>query len=311
LPQHHWIIGVLSLLVSCTTLAEKTPHQWLSSMESAHQQLNFKLPLIHLERGHVQTYAFEHGRVDGDEVVYIASLSGPVRHSYRINDVVTYVEPETNPYSVYAQKIVGPSPVKFVGKLQQISQNYSVTALGKGRIAGRICQLIRLKSKDKHRFNYILWLDLQTSLVMRYDLFDLDNNLLEQIQAVGLSVSDLPSSNLIKLKGSNKVEVSVAPPLPPQNWSLSWIPAGYSLQTRDNHRLMVTDKTVDYLLLSDGLSDISVYVSPAGELALPEKAITQNGIAMANYRQGNADITVVGRVPYETALKIARSVKPQ
>lgn len=311
MQQFHWIIGVFSLLASTASFAEKTPHQWLESMEVAHQQLNYKLPLIHLERDHVQTYAFEHGRVDGDEVVFIASLSGPVRHSYRVNNVVTYVEPETHPYSILAEKIVGPSPVKFVGKLPEIMQNYSVTALGKGRIAGRICQLIRLKSNDEHRFNFILWLDEQSSLVLRYDLFDLENNLLEQIQAVGLSISENPSENLIKLKNANEVEVNVPPQITDQRWTLSWLPQGYQQQARDSHRLIITEKNVDYMLLSDGLSDVSIYVARAGEVALPEKALTKNGIAMANYRQGNADITVVGRIPYETAMQIARSVKPK
>jgi len=308
LQAHHVIIGAFSLLVSLTTLAEKTPKEWLSSMEQAHQQLNFKLPLIHLERDHVQTYAFEHGRVDDQEVVYISSLSGPVRHSYRIDDIVTYVEPESRPYSINGRKIVGPSPMKFVGKLAKIEQNYSVTALGKGRIAGRTCQLIRLKSKDGHRFNYIIWLDEQSSLVLRYDLFDLSNNLLEQVQAVGLNISEQPSTNLVKLKNAEKIDVNLIAQTTQQRWTLSWLPPGYTQQNRDNHRLMVTAKHVDYLLLSDGLSDISVYVSQAGELPLPEKALTKNGISMANHRQGNVDITVVGRIPYDTALKLSRSI---
>lgn len=309
MQAHHWILGVFSLVVSMTTYAEKTPLQWLTSMEQAHQQLNFKLPLVHLERDHVQTYAFEHGNVEDQEVVYIASLSGPVRHSYRIDNLVTYVEPETKPYSINAQKIVGPSPMKFVGKLDQIERNYSITALGKGRIAGRICQLIRLKSKDKHRFNYIIWLDQQSSLVLRYDLFDLENNLLEQVQAVGLNISEAPSENLVKLKNANKLDVSITAKSAQQRWSLSWTPPGYVQQSRDNHRLMITSKNVDYMLLSDGLSDVSIYVAQAGELPLPEKALTKNGISMANHRQGNIDVTVVGRIPYETALQISRSVK--
>lgn len=309
MQAHHLIIGVFSVLVSLTSFAEKTPKEWLVSMEQAQQQLNYKLPLVHLERDHVQTYAFEHGVIDEQEVVYIASLSGPVRHSYRIENLVTYVEPETKPYSIKGQKIVGPSPMKFSGKLAQIEQNYSVTALGKGRIAGRICQLIRLKSKDKHRFNYILWLDQQTSLVLRYDLFDLENNLLEQVQAVALKVNEQPSENLVKLKNANQVEVNMTTPNRQQGWELSWLPPGYSIQSRDNHRLIITSKPVEYVLISDGLSDVSIYVSEAGELPLPEKALTKNGISMANHRQGAVDITVVGRIPYETALQLSRSIK--
>lgn len=304
-------VGIISLLVSGLALAEKTPTDWLNDMNLAHQSLNFTLPMVHLEPKSAQTYLFEHGVTNEKQVVYIAALSGPVRHSYRIDNIVTYMEPESRPYSIHSEKIVGPSPAIFVGKTQHILENYSLTMIEKGRIAGRITQLIRLKAKDKHRFNYILWLDLETSLLLRYDLFDLNNNLLEQVQAVGLQISENPSENIIKLGEKPSDETRIMAAMPQENWDFSWLPSGFSIQASDLHRVVNTDQAVEYIMLSDGLSQVSVYIAKAGNIELPSKSFTNNGIAMANHRVGSLDITVVGRVPFDTAMKIAHSIQPK
>lgn len=305
------IIGAFSLLFSSVALAEKTPTDWLDSMSLAHQTLNFTIPMVHLEPNSAQTYLFEHGVSNDRQVVYIAALSGPVRHSYRVDNVVTYMEPESRPYSINAAQIIGPSPAIFVGKVQHILDNYTLTMIEKGRIAGRVTQLIRLKAKDNNRFNYILWLDVETKLLLRYDLFDLNNNLIEQVQAVGLHLNERPSDNIEKLAAQPKHETVMLPSTAQDNWRFSWLPAGFEVKASDEHRVVNTAQNVDYLMLSDGLTQISVYVTNAQKAELPSRLQTNNGLSVANFRRGLTDITVIGRIPYETALKIAQSIEPK
>ncbi|MCG7530955.1 MucB/RseB C-terminal domain-containing protein [Psychrobium sp. MM17-31] len=305
------IIGAFSLLFSSVALAEKTPTDWLDSMSLAHQTLNFTIPMVHLEPNSAQTYLFEHGVSNDRQVVYIAALSGPVRHSYRVDNVVTYMEPESRPYSINAAQIIGPSPAIFVGKVQHILDNYTLTMIEKGRIAGRVTQLIRLKAKDNNRFNYILWLDVETKLLLRYDLFDLNNNLIEQVQAVGLHLNERPSDNIEKLAAQPKHETVMLPSTAQDNWRFSWLPAGFEVKASDEHRVVNTAQNVDYLMLSDGLTQVSVYVANAQKAELPARLQTNNGLSVANFRRGLTDITVIGRIPYETALKIAQSIEPK
>lgn len=301
------LIGLL--LVSGSALAEKLPLDWLKSMDIAHKELNFTMPLIHLEPNSVQTYLYEHGVSNDKQVVYMAALSGPVRHRYRVDNKVTYLEPENKPYTISGNKIVGASPALFVDKIDHIEENYSMTVIEKGRIAGRVTQLVRLKAKDENRFNYILWLDLETSLLLRYDLFDLNNNLLEQVQAVGLHLNQLPSDNIIQLAARADDEVRIVTALQQDKWQFNWLPQGFSIQASDSHRVDKDLDAVEYLMLSDGLSQVSVYIALGSKIELPPKLITTSGIAMANQRYGQYDVTVVGRIPYETALRIARSIE--
>jgi len=296
-------------LVSSAALAEKTPIDWLNSMDSAHQKLNFTIPMVHLEPNSVQTYLFEHGVSNNKQVVYMAALSGPVRHSYRVDNKVTYLEPESRPYTINASKIVGASPALFVGKIQHIIDNYSMTMVEKGRIAGRVTQLIRLKAKDGDRFSYILWLDLETSLLLRYDLFDLDNNLVEQVQAVGLNLNTEPSENIIQLSMRPSDQVHALTTTQQDKWTFNWLPNGFVVQASDSHRVDKALSAVEYVMLSDGLSQVSVYIAKAITAEIPAKLQTNSGITMANKRYGQYDVTVVGRIPYNTALKIANAVE--
>lgn len=296
-------------VVKKSAIAQKTPLQWLEQMSHAYTDHNFQLSIIHLQRNRIQSFSFEHGVVDNKQVVYIGSLTGAVSHSYRIDDHVTYIDPDTQPYTVKADIIAMPSPSFFINKQQVITDNYTLSLAGKGRVAGRVVQLVRLKSKDQHRFNYVLWLDSQSSLLLRYDSYDLNNNLVEQMQVIKVEVAKQPTKGLTSLVNTKPLPLTI---LPSENlnsrWQFNWLPQGYQVTATDSHRLTKTAQSVDYLMLSDGLTEISVYVALAGEISFPERIITEGGIAVARHRQSNIDITVVGKAPLETVTKIAHSI---
>ena len=306
--RKYWLALVL-LTVTGSALAETTPIQWLEKMNAAYHQSNFSLSIIHLQRNHIQSFSFEHGIVGEDKVVYINSLTGPVSHSYRINNQVTYIDPEIKPYRVESATIVIASPAFFVDKEAAVIANYQLTLGGQGRVAGRAVQLLRLTAKDEHRFNYILWLDVETSLLLRYDSYDLNNNLIEQMQAITFELRDQPDEKLVKLVNSDLKNVVKAPQVSTSTrWQFNWLPSNFSVAASDSHRLFTTTQPVDYILLTDGVSEISVYVARADDVAFPERLITPGGIAVARHRESGIDFTVVGKIPLETAIKISHSM---
>lgn len=289
--------------------SEKTAQAWVQGMNQAFSALNFKLPLIHLQRNRIQTYSFDHGIVADKQVVLLDYLSGPARQSYRVDDLVTYVDAEFPSYSIQSSKIVAPTPAMFVGDIAKLEKNYRFILSGQGRVAGRMAQLVRLAARDEHRFSYLLWLDLETSLLLRYDLLDLDNSVVEQMQALQLHVFDQPSDALTNLVSLPPIERQVSSVVNTDTrWQLKWTPPGFELKAADSHPLLSTREHVDYLLLTDGLTQISIYVALAKDKPLPEQVVTAGGTAMANHRQGRVDITVVGKIPADTALKLARSL---
>ncbi|NRA52816.1 MAG: MucB/RseB C-terminal domain-containing protein [Gammaproteobacteria bacterium] len=305
-----FLIGVVFyILIGRFAYAEKNPLQWLAQMDLAYHNNNFSLSITHLQRNRVQSFLFEHGIVESKQVVYVKSLTGPISYSYRIDNLVTYIDPEVQPYSVHANTIAVPSPSFFINKQAAIERNYNVSLAGKGRVAGRVTQLVRLKAKDKNRFNYVLWLDIETALLLRYDSFDLQNNLIEQMQVIQAQWSPQASNKLTELVAADIPSLKMAPAGDVETrWKFNWLPQDYQIIATDSHRLLTTTQPVDYLMLSDGLSEVSVYIARAGEVSFPERLITQGGTAVARHRQGSVDITVVGKIPLDTATKIARSI---
>lgn len=306
--RKYWLALVL-LMTTGSALAETTPIQWLEKMNVAYHQSNFSLSVVHLQRNHIQSFAFEHGVVGDDNVVYINSLTGPVSHSYRINNQVTYIDSEIKPYRVEANTIIMPSLAFFVDKQAAVVANYNLTLGGQGRVAGRTVQLLRLTAKDQHRFNYRLWLDTETALLLRYDSYDLNNNLVEQVQAITFELRDAPDQKLVKLANSDLKNIIQAPQVSASTrWRFNWLPSNFVVAASDSHRLFTTAQPVDYILLTDGVSEISVYVARAEEVIFPERLITAGGIAVARHRESGIDFTVIGKIPLETAVKISNSM---
>lgn len=80
---------------------------------------------------------------------------------------------------------------------------------------------------------------------------------------------------------------------------------------RDHHRLIGSHEAVEYIALTDGLANISVYVARAGTSPLPEELITRNGLSLVSEKVGNAEVVAVGKVPTATLARIAKSLTLQ
>ena len=81
------------------------------------------------------------------------------------------------------------------------------------------------------------------------------------------------------------------------------------MTTRDHHRLIGSQEAVEYVGLSDGLINVSIYVARASETPLPEELITRTGLSLVTENRGNAEIVVMGKMPPETLNRIANSLR--
>ena len=78
---------------------------------------------------------------------------------------------------------------------------------------------------------------------------------------------------LARSKLPDALALEDAYPAPQQtlNWHLTWLPDGFKVLSQDRHQLVSTSLPVDYMMLSDGLVDLSVYVSRVD----PKQAVRQ------------------------------------
>ena len=309
------ITFVLSLVLSFTAVANDTnpAKTLLLEMANAVHNRNFDASFVVVKGKSMEPYRWVHAKQGETELEHLSLLNGAGLEMIRVNDQVTYFEPQSEPYSLKTDSIAGPIPEVLFKDIQRLSEHYDFVLGGKGRIAGRAAQLVRIESKDEHKYNYWIWLDMESALLLKAAYVNHQGEALEQLQLTHISVTEQPSPMLLEVLNRN-----FPTPLPESelegvdssstNWKISWLPAGFELLKSDRHKLDLNNELTDYYLYSDGFVEVSVFI----QRPLPGKrlsgALTSGATTVYVHNGGNFDVSVVGNVPSLTAKAIAESV---
>ena len=309
------ITFVLSLVLSFTAVAnDSNPAKTLLlEMANAVHNRNFDASFVVVKGKSMEPYRWVHAKQGETELEHLSLLNGAGLEMIRVNDQVTYFEPQSEPYSLKTDSIAGPIPEVLFKDIQRLSEHYDFVLGGKGRIAGRAAQLVHIESKDEHKYNYWIWLDMESALLLKAAYVNHQGEALEQLQLTHISVTEQPAPMLLEVLNRN-----FPTPLPESelegvdssstNWKISWLPAGFELLKSDRHKLDLNNELTDYYLYSDGFVEVSVFI----QRPLPGKrlsgALTSGATTVYVHNGGNFDVSVVGNVPSLTAKAIAESV---
>ncbi|ART84017.1 transcriptional regulator [Oceanisphaera profunda] len=287
----------------------------LQRMQQAYQQLNFELTLIEFSQGELEPKRLTRGHLDGQVFTHLTHLNGRPREFVQRGDETSFFDASHSGYTLKNSNLPG-----LFYRLQQMSLDsllakYDAVSAGRSRVLGRVAQVVRLVPKSADYYGYVLWLDQETGLLVKLDTLSEDAQVVEQSMGVALKVSDMPSPLIKELKAANLpavVSVSDVYPAPQQQlpWRFGWLPAGFELRSQDKHKLPITEQAVDYVMLSNSLVDVSVYLSQAkAQTEVKQQLVRQGATHLLNVTSpAGADITVVGAVPVETARQIAESI---
>ena len=309
------ITFVRSLVVSFNAFANDTnpAKDLLLKMANAVHTRNFDASFVVVKGKTMEPYRWVHALQGDTELEHLSLLNGAGLEMVRIDNQVTYFEPQSEPYSLKTDSIAGPIPEVLFKDIDRLSAHYDFVLGGKGRIAGRAAQLVRIESKDEYKYNYWIWLDMESSLLLKAAYVNHEGEALEQLQLTHISVTEQPAGMLVEVLNRN-----FPTPLPNDalinedstatNWKISWLPDGFELLKSDRHKLDLNNELTDYYLFSDGFVEVSVFI----QRPLPGKrlsgALTSGATTVYVHNGGNFDVSVVGNVPSMTAKAIAESV---
>ena len=304
------------LLISAsfsTIAAEKVQAiTWLERLSHSLKNLNFSTSFVVVKNNHAEPYHWFRGVTeDGTELEILSLLNGPRRDVLRKSSTVSYIEPELPPYSVLSQNIKGPIPEILSGDITALQDTYNFISVGRSRVLGRPAQLIRINSKDQHKFGHWLWLDQDTGLLLKLALITRKGQLLEQVQFTHLDITESPSDSLIQLVTAELPQVIEMPEshkVSPHLWQVNWLPRGFEKVKRNRHRINATKQSVEFALYSDGLVDISVYVARSDENQRNADYVMDGATTVFNQVVNGYEVSVVGKIPANTAKAIADSV---
>lgn len=284
---------------------------WFNRMVQALRHLNFDASLVHVQGDRVEPIRWLHGQdADEVEVELVMRLNGPDFRVLRFGDQTAYYQPAANSYSLRSNVVHGLIPSAFYEDFAELEGHYRALPVGGARVVDRDAQHIRLISRDNLRYGYSLWIDRVTGMLLKSAMVTPQGEVVEQMQLTSLNLSDRFPANLEELRDVPQ------PPLLYDTDGLvkvrfgaehNWLPDGFKLLRSNHHRLPLTGAQADYYLFSDGLTEFSVYVSEVTE-DTPEPLSLRGPDSVYTMLVDGFAVTVVGKLPFETAQRIADAV---
>ncbi len=287
----------------------------LQNYQQAYHHRQYELSYIIVRQGHIEPIRFIHGVVDGVEVAHRVYLNGPANEAVYRQNSVAFFEPGQQPYSLASNRLPGMFGSLAAVDLSHLQNNYDLVIAGKSRVAGRPAQVMRIVPKTGNLYGLYFWVDFSTQLPLRLDVVDQSGELIEQHMAVTLAEFDSPSEWMKELASLDMPNAVVGKDMQDTkahqlNWKLGWYPKGMKVVQNEQHTLAALSESVDYVKLTDGLFDISVYANAVGKTnPLREQLVRQGATSLHTLVKQGIEFTVVGEIPPETASKIADGVK--
>ncbi len=284
----------------------------LEQLSKSLRQLNFSTSFVVIKNNQAEPYHWLHGVNEQNiELEILALLNGPRRDILRKGNIISYIEPESSPYSVKSNYLSGPIPAIFSGDIAILEANYHFVSVGRSRILGRAAQLIRIVAKDTHRFSYWLWLDQTTGLLLKLAVINRQGQLLEQIQFTHLEVTNKLSENLVNLQSAElpkAFDTALIGQEADLLWKVNWLPNGFKQIKSNRHRMNQSQQSVEFMLFTDGLIDISVSIGKSEDRKRAMEYANDGATLILNEVKNNVEISVVGKIPVDTAKKIVSSI---
>ncbi|WP_027960997.1 MucB/RseB C-terminal domain-containing protein [Halomonas halodenitrificans] len=194
----------------------------------------------------------------------------------------------------------GAAPPTPVGIAADISSHYRLSLGGEERIANRRARRLDISPLDSFRYGKRLWLDADTGLTLKQSLLDETGRAVQTFQ---LTVLEKPQLH------RGDIGIDAPRDAPEASWHPGWLPDGFRpqpIETRSNRH----GSDVMHRLYSDGLSTLSVFVSPLQGVAPLAPGLHRLGVSHAAVRHRELDgtprqVVVMGEMPPRVLLQVA------
>lgn len=297
---------------------------WLIRIHEAAARRNFQGTFVVSGGGTVSSARIAHFCEGRNQFERIESLDGQARQVYRHNDLIHTLWPEARVAVIEQSRLLTTFPALLQGGDDRIGDYYELRHEGQGRVAGRAAKVLRLQPRDTYRFGYRLWSDKASGLLLRADVVDADDEVLETsaFSEVTIGVRAQPESVLApmhRLDGYRVVQPALeSTELEAEGWFLGEVAPGFR-QVSCVRRPMdgpasgepgVAGEPVLQAIFSDGLTHVSLFIERYDEQRHRRPILASLGATRTLMRRkGDWWVTVVGDVPVATLKGFAHALE--
>jgi len=288
---------------------------WLSEARQATAKLNYRGIVSYMRDNHIESLHVFHGIINGLEQERLLSLNTPMREVIRTADKVTCYYPETKSVSVDAKPSRHSVLIDLPSDLSQLSKHYSFNLGEVEHVAQRPARIVTILPKDSSRYGRRLWIDVESKLPVKFEWLDENSQVVEAMEFSSLSVEKsipqdelLPSTHVDDSWKSKKHETLPAESL---IWTLEGVPEGFHMMSYTRLKRDVSNRAIDHILLSDGVSSVSIYIDELMNEIFTAQPRKIGAINSYTRKLDKYLITVMGEAPEKTVQAIGDGIHLQ
>jgi len=306
-----WLCLVCSLITVAEEVTPQNARQWLNAMIESMQHLDYQATVVYSRDNRIRLFRLAHQVRDGVIYEHLQSLSDPLRKVVREADKVTCYFPDRRTLVEYhnrSDSLFTAVPSQWGGQ----ELYYRVEMGRQGHTVGRPSQEILIRPLDKYRYGRRIWLDGATHLPLKFELLDQQGNTLESFAVTDLKLgrrvqhdTDDPTSHKdwkILKHQEKKLD---------RRWQLTRLPKGFKELHRSRRTEANEGGPVDHILISDGLTAVSVYIREHSGVDLDPGNLKRGSVSVFRRSIKGHVITVVGDVPMITVRMIGEGLREE
>lgn len=305
--------------LAAATAAQANPEQLLLKAAEAARTTNYRGVVVYRAGNVIESLRLVHGYADGVERERLTALTGEPREIIREDNKVICLLPKERKLDLKRPALKGLLSQVSPETLRELAAWYEFRELGAARVAGRPCLGVELAPRDDYRYGFEIWADQASGVPLKVRLVTRKREVLEEVMFTEVEfpaslplqafASDLDARQFRTIRREEPTANESAD-LTGFPLRIGKLPDGFRVTLRDRRPARNRPGVVEHLLISDGLSVVSVFA--ARDLP-PEKAfngLTSMGAIHAFGRAyGSFHVTVVGETPAEAVRQIGEQLQ--
>lgn len=266
--------------------------RWLVRSMLASQCYEYQARAVSIDSLGVRTLALSHRINDGVRQQVVQHLDGPSISVERRSQAgrLAWFVPDSS-MNEHA------SPEAWALHVEQF---YAVTIENEERIAGRVASRLRFDPFDETRYMHTWWVDEETGLLLKHELRDAQERVIETFQMTQLQSPELYDGPLVDEEGGEEVDAAL---------DVNWLPDGFVAQPA----MITGDDPLPQRFYSDGLASVSVFATPVADQTLASGVYTLGvssvAIELVEFDDEPWQLVGIGELPPAQVRRIVQSIE--
>jgi sigma-E factor negative regulatory protein RseB len=312
-------LGLL-LSASGTALAVAVdPAELLVQISDASRKANYQGVIVYqTSGGRQETLRVTHAHGDNGAIERVSTLDGAPMEIIKQGGKVICLLPRDRKVTLEQPTPQALFPSLTPERVAQMVAFYKFESMDSDRVAGRNCQGVMITPRDRFRYGYQIWADEKTQVPLKVNLLAPNGAVLEQMFFTQVEFPEVIPESAFKIdvdpekyRQITRLErppaSSEMPPGAAAEAHLHNMPPGYRITMREVRPTADGQGWVEHLVLSDGLSAISVFRARRPHPSF-EGQSQIGAVHVFGRTVGRVHITVVGEAPSEAVQMIGQNV---